>query len=126
VPGLYPQAGRIDFHRHSNARNSKRVIICTTCNVQTMITAAQLCAAMSLAGIHPRNLAKVPGLSLPAVQRMEANGVDTPMNASAPDAVNIDLIGDGVEIQGEDLGARRGVPLCPLFGRSLSHGEWSG
>ena len=46
-----------------------------------MITAAQLCAAMSLAGINRRNLAKAPRLSLPAVQWMEANDV---MNELAP------------------------------------------
>lgn len=107
------RSGRIDFHRHNNARKSKRSVICTTSNVQTMITAAQLCAAMSLAGINRRDLAKVPGFSPPTVQRTEANDwmihghVDAPMKlASTPDAVGIDLIGDGVVSQGDDLGAR--------------------
>ena len=73
-----------------------------------MITAAQLRAA-----INRRNLAKMPGLLLPAVQRMEANDgmirdrVDSPMKlASTPDAVGIGLIGDGVVSQGDGRDAR--------------------
>jgi hypothetical protein len=77
-----------------------------------MITAEQLCAAMSLAAINRCNLAKVPGLSLPTIQRMEANdqmirGVDSLMKlASTPDADGVDLIGDGVVSQGDGSGAR--------------------
>jgi transcriptional regulator with XRE-family HTH domain len=67
-----------------------------------MITAAQLRAARALLGIDQRHLADIAGLSVPAIQRMEASeevirgNVDSLMKLiAAPNAAGIELIGEG-------------------------------
>ena len=64
-----------------------------------MITAAQLRAARALLGIDQRELAKLSGLSLPTIQRMEASdgvirgNVDSLMKlVAALDSGGIELI----------------------------------
>ena len=66
-----------------------------------MITAAQLRAARALLGIDQRKLAKLSGLSLPTIQRMEASdgvirgNVDSLMKlVAALDDAGIELISD--------------------------------
>ncbi|MGA7803712.1 helix-turn-helix domain-containing protein [Bradyrhizobium sp.] len=67
-----------------------------------MITAAQSRAARALLGIDQRRLAKLSGLSLPTIQRMEASetmvrgNVDSLVKLiSALEAAGIELIDDG-------------------------------
>jgi len=79
--------------------------------VSHVITAAQLRAARALAQIDQRDLAKMSGLSLPTIQRMEASdgvvrgNVDSLMKLiSALDAAGIILIGaDGTAGRGVRL-----------------------
>ena len=66
-----------------------------------MITAAQMRAARSLAGVDQRELAEKSGLSVPTIQRMEASdgvirgNVDSLMKLiSALEAFGIVLIGE--------------------------------
>lgn len=66
-----------------------------------MITAAQMRAARSLAGVDQRELAEKSGLSVPTIQRMEASdgvirgNVDSLMKLiSALEAFGIELIGE--------------------------------
>jgi transcriptional regulator with XRE-family HTH domain len=73
-----------------------------------MITATQLRAARALVGMDQRALAKVSGLSLPTIQRMEASdgvirgNVDSLMKLiAALDAVGVELIAeDAVSARG--------------------------
>ena len=67
-----------------------------------MITAAQMRAARSLAGVDQRELAEKSGLSVPTIQRMEASdgvirgNVDSLMKlTSALSSTGIELIGEG-------------------------------
>ena len=67
-----------------------------------MITAAQMRAARSLAGVDQRELAEKSGLSLPTIQRMEASdgvirgNVDSLMKLiAALESFGIVLIGEG-------------------------------
>jgi len=67
-----------------------------------MITGAQMRAARALLDIDQRQLAELSGLSLPTIQRMEANdgvirgNVDSLMKlVDALAAARIELLGDG-------------------------------
>ena len=67
-----------------------------------MITSGQLRAARALRGIDQRELAKMSGLSVPTIQRMEASegvirgNVDSLMKLiKALDDAGIALVGDG-------------------------------
>jgi len=67
-----------------------------------MISAAQLRAARSLAGLDQKRLAELSGLSVPTIQRMEASegvirgNVDSLMKLiAALDAAGVELIGEG-------------------------------
>lgn len=67
-----------------------------------MITAAQLRAARSLAGLDQRKLAELSGLSLPTIQRMETSedvvrgNVDSLTKLMAAlDSIGIEFIGEG-------------------------------
>ena len=78
-----------------------------------MITAAQLRAARALVGVDQRELAKLSGLSLPTIQRMEASegvirgNVDSLMKlVAALDAAGIDLISDDATSAGGGRGVR--------------------
>jgi transcriptional regulator with XRE-family HTH domain len=79
-----------------------------------MITAAQLRAARALLGIDQRELAKLSGLSLPTIQRMEASdgvirgNVDSLTKlVAALDSGGIELIAD----QATSSSGGRGVRL---------------
>lgn len=79
-----------------------------------MITAAQMRAARALLGLDQRQLAKLSGLSVPTIQRMEASGgvvrgnVDSLMKLIAGlEAAGIELIGDDAQ----SLAGGRGVRL---------------
>ncbi len=96
-----------------NVLGPKIDIIYITSNVQTMITAFQLRAARALAGVDQRELAKLSGLSLPTIQRMEASAglirghVDSLMKLiAALDAAGIELIGEGDVSEGGGRGVR--------------------
>ena len=78
-----------------------------------MITASQLRAARALANVDQRQLAKLAGLSLPTIQRMEASdgvirgNVDSLTKLiAALDAVGIELIGENAVSQGGGRGVR--------------------
>ncbi len=72
-------------------------------DVFDMITANQLRAARSLAGLDQRKLAELSGLSLPTIQRMETSedlirgNVDSLTKLiTALDSIGIEFIGDGI------------------------------
>src|SRR6201987_2122896 len=78
-----------------------------------MITAAQLRAARVLLGIDQRRLAKLSGLSVPTIQRMEASeamvrgNVDSLVKLiTALDAAGIELIDEGDVSSTEGRGVR--------------------
>jgi transcriptional regulator with XRE-family HTH domain len=78
-----------------------------------MITGTQMRAARSLLGFDQRRLAKVSGLSLPTIQRMESSdgvvrgNVDSLMKlVDALSANGIELIGDGAASNGGGRGVR--------------------
>ena len=78
-----------------------------------MITAAQLRAARALLGIDQRKLAKLSGLSLPTIQRMEASdgvirgNVDSLMKlVAALDGSGVELIADNATSSGGGRGVR--------------------
>jgi transcriptional regulator with XRE-family HTH domain len=78
-----------------------------------MITAAQLRAARALLGIDQRKLAKLSGLSLPTIQRMEASdgvirgNVDSLMKlVAALDTGGIELISDNTTSASGGRGVR--------------------
>ena len=78
-----------------------------------MITAGQLRAARALLSLDQRKLAKLSGLSLPTIQRMEASdgvirgNVDSLMKLiSALRSAGIELIGEGAVSQGKGRGVR--------------------
>ena len=78
-----------------------------------MITAAQLRAARALLGIDQRKLAKLSGLSLPTIQRMEASdgvirgNVDSLMKlVAALDSGGVELIADNATSPGGGRGVR--------------------
>jgi transcriptional regulator with XRE-family HTH domain len=78
-----------------------------------MITAAQMRAARALLGIDQRQLAKLSGVSLPTIQRMEASegnvrGVVETLTrvVEALDACGVELIGENVRSGGDGRGVR--------------------
>lgn len=78
-----------------------------------MISAVQMRAARALLGIDQRQLAKMAGVSLPTVQRMEASQgtvrgvVDTLTKiVDALNAAGIELIGNEQPSQGRGRGVR--------------------
>lgn len=78
-----------------------------------MITGAQLRAARAFLGIDQRKLAELSGLSLPTIQRMEANegvvrgNVDSLMKlVTALDAAGIELITDNATSSAGGRGVR--------------------
>jgi transcriptional regulator with XRE-family HTH domain len=99
-----------------------------------MITAAQLRAARVLLGIDQRRLAKLSGLSVPTIQRMEASetmvrgNVDSLVRLiAALDAAGIEMIDEGAvsHSQGRGVRLRAGSTSArPVFGaRSESKGS---
>jgi predicted transcriptional regulator len=84
-----------------------------------MITAGQVKASRALLGIDQRKLAKVAGLSLPTIQRMEASGgvirgnVDSLMKLiAALDALGIELMSDNAVSSGGGRGVRLKRPAA--------------
>ena len=82
-----------------------------------MVTAAQLRAARALLGIDQRTLAKLTGVSLATIQRMEASngnvrGVVGSLTkiVESLDAAGIELIGENMPSQGTGRGVRLRVP----------------
>ena len=78
-----------------------------------MITGPQMRAARALLGFDQRQLAQAAGLSLPTIQRMEANNgvvrgnVDSLMKlVDALAAGGIELIGEGANSSGHGRGVR--------------------
>ncbi|MBS0575631.1 MAG: helix-turn-helix domain-containing protein [Proteobacteria bacterium] len=78
-----------------------------------MISSAQMRAARALLGIDQRELARLAGVSLPTVQRMEAsNGVvrgvvgTLTKVVNALEAAGIELIGNDQASQGRGRGVR--------------------
>jgi transcriptional regulator with XRE-family HTH domain len=78
-----------------------------------MVTAAQLRAARALLGIDQQTLAELAGISLPTVQRMEANRgnvrgvVDTLTKVvEALNRAGVELIADNARSDGKGRGVR--------------------
>lgn len=78
-----------------------------------MITAAQMRAARALAGIDQKTLARLAGVSVPTIQRMEASpgtvrGVIESLTriVEALDRAGIELIGEGAVSAGGGRGVR--------------------
>lgn len=78
-----------------------------------MITSQQMRAARALLGIDQRELARLAGVSLPTIQRMEASDgqvrgvVDTLMKViGALEAAGIELIGENAQSMGTGRGIR--------------------
>ncbi len=78
-----------------------------------MITAAQMRAARALLGIDQRELARLSGVSLPTIQRMEAStGTVRAVVDSLEKVVNalntagVELIGPGGRSEGTGRGVR--------------------
>ncbi|MFD2204060.1 helix-turn-helix domain-containing protein [Kiloniella antarctica] len=78
-----------------------------------MITASQLRAARALLGVDQKTLAKLAGLSLPTIQRMEASegnvrGIISTLTkvVEALDNAGIELIGDGARSDNGGRGVR--------------------
>jgi transcriptional regulator with XRE-family HTH domain len=78
-----------------------------------MITAAQLRAARALLGIDQRRLAKLSGLSVPTIQRMEASetmvrgNVDSLVKLIAAfEAAGIEMIDEGAVSHSQGRGVR--------------------
>jgi transcriptional regulator with XRE-family HTH domain len=93
----------------------------------TMITAAQMRAARALLGIDQRELARLSGVSLPTIQRMEASAgnvrgvVDTLTKVvEALDRAGIELIGPGAPSVGTGRGVRLRHAELPKAHNGLS------
>jgi predicted transcriptional regulator len=78
-----------------------------------MITASQMRAARALLGIDQKTLARMAGISVPTIQRMEASDgnvrgiVDSLTKVvTAFDAAGVELIGENVASSGGGRGAR--------------------
>jgi transcriptional regulator with XRE-family HTH domain len=78
-----------------------------------MVTGPQMRAARALLGIDQRELAKLSGISLPTIQRMETSEgnvrgvVDTLTKVvEAFDAAGVELIGENVKSVGDGRGVR--------------------
>jgi transcriptional regulator with XRE-family HTH domain len=76
-----------------------------------MITAAQLRAARSLAGIDQKALAERAGLSVPTIQRMEASDGVVRGNVDSLMKLIAALEGIGIALIGDDGAGGRGVRL---------------
>jgi transcriptional regulator with XRE-family HTH domain len=81
------------------------------------ITAAQMCAARALLGIDQRQLAKMAGVSVPTIQRMESSDgnvrgvIDTLTKlVEALDRASIELIGENAVSGGGGRGVRLRTP----------------
>jgi transcriptional regulator with XRE-family HTH domain len=100
-----------------------------------MITAAQLRAARVLLGIDQRRLAKLSGLSVPTIQRMEASETMVRGNVDslvklihALNAAGIEMIDEGAASRSEGRGVRlrtklemtRRVPVARLAKKASS------
>jgi transcriptional regulator with XRE-family HTH domain len=92
-----------------------------------MITSAQLRAARLLLGIDQRQLARLSGLSVPTIQRMEASetmirgNVDSLMKLIAAfDKVGIEMIDEGATSTGQGRGVRLKGTVGFGDGRSAS------
>ncbi|AGA91882.1 putative transcriptional regulator with C-terminal CBS domains [Thioflavicoccus mobilis 8321] len=84
-----------------------------------MITAPQLRAARALLGIDQRTLARLAGLSLPTIQRMEASDgqirghVDSLVKVvEALERAGLELIGEGATNAGGGRGVRLKTPAA--------------
>lgn len=89
-------------------------------DVSRMITAAQLRAARALAGFDQRQLAKVAGLSVPTIQRMEASDGVVRGNVDSLTKLIEALNAAGVELIVEGAASAdggRGVRLKKAAGR---------
>jgi predicted transcriptional regulator len=78
-----------------------------------MITGPQMRAARALLGIDQKELARLAGVSVPTIQRMEASdGVVKAVVDSLEKVVNainragVELIGNGARSEGEGRGVR--------------------
>jgi transcriptional regulator with XRE-family HTH domain len=78
-----------------------------------MITGPQIRAARALLRVDQKTLARMSGLSVPTIQRMEANDslvggmVDSLTRVvAAIEAAGVELIGDGATSTGEGRGVR--------------------
>lgn len=81
-----------------------------------MITAAQMRAARALLGIDQRTLAKMAGVSLPTIQRMEASSGNVRGIVDSLTKVVAAIEGAGVELIGDNApspAGGRGVRLKP-------------
>ncbi|NCN85112.1 MAG: helix-turn-helix transcriptional regulator [Sphingomonadales bacterium] len=79
-----------------------------------MITSQQMRAARALLGLDQRQLAKLAGLSVPTIQRMESSGGQVRGVVSTLVKVITALEGAGIELLGENApstGFGRGVRL---------------
>jgi predicted transcriptional regulator len=88
-----------------------------------MITAAQMRAARALLGIDQRQLARLAGVSLPTIQRMEASdgtvrGVVSTLTGviEALEKAGVVLIGDNTPSAGGGRGVRLKEPRTPPAG----------
>jgi transcriptional regulator with XRE-family HTH domain len=73
-----------------------------------MITSGQMRAARALLGIDQRQLARLTGLSLPTIQRMEASGGVVRGNVDSLMKLVDALAGNGVEVIGEGAASSSG------------------
>lgn len=78
-----------------------------------MITSAQMKAARALLGIDQKTLAKLAGVSVPTIQRMESSdgnvrGVIDSLTkvVEALEAAGVELIGEGAQSQSGGRGVR--------------------
>jgi transcriptional regulator with XRE-family HTH domain len=95
-----------------------------------MITAVQLRAASLLLGIDQRRLAKISGLSVPTIQRMEASetilrgNVDSLVKLiDALDTTGIEMIDEGAVSNSRRRGARLKINSAPANTR-LDNQAW--
>ena len=86
-----------------------------------MISAAQLRAARALLGIDQKTLARLAGVSVPTIQRMEASdgtvrGVIETLTkvVEALDRAGIELIGENVASTGAGRGVRLKLPRAAM------------
>ena len=84
-----------------------------------MISPAQLRAARALLGIDQRRLARLAGLSVPTIQRMEASqgvvrgNVDSLVKLiGALDRAGVEVLGEGAPSQATGRGVRLKAPVA--------------
>lgn len=73
-----------------------------------MITAAQMRAARALLGVDQRTLARLAGVSLPTIQRMETSTGNVRGNVDSLTKVVAALDGAGLELIGENTASPSG------------------